>query len=211
MNALLGWEQVVFLVPLGAGVVLAVGAALGGFQDGADAGGDDVDADGDADGDAEAEADGDADPDGHTHALQAGRVPLMVRLMMGCLVFGSAGFSLLAALGDWQPRVLGVAGVGVASAALAATLGRVLARAMWRWVPLQQTARVRRSDLVGRLGVLVLPAGPGGGLAHVKDHEGNLHQVRVCTRDEQLARGVEVVVLEQQPEGHAFVVTALQD
>jgi membrane protein implicated in regulation of membrane protease activity len=182
MVDLLGWQNLLFLVPLAVGVLLALGTALGLGSEGADS------------------------------PLEAGAVPVGVLGMVGALLFGGLGMVLNATLAPplREPVLYGPLSL-LLSAVASVLLTRRCARLLARLMPSAETYRVSREDLVGRSGRLVLPASPEGGLAQVRDHEGNVHQVRVRTLAGRLEKGSEVVVVEHHAPDHTYVVAALED
>jgi hypothetical protein len=76
--------------------------------------------------------------------------------------------------------------------------GGAAARFLARRVPLLESETVRRADLVGATGRLVLPASEWGGVAQVRDQRGNLHQVicRLQVGDSPLPSGAEVLLVD---------------
>ncbi len=182
MADLLGWQNLLFLVPLAVGVLLALGSALGLGSEGSD------------------------------NPLEAGPVPVSVLVMLGSLLFGGLGVVLNAVLAPRlrEPVLYGPLSLLV-SAVASVLLTRRCARLLARLMPSAETYRVSREDLVGRAGRLVLPASPEGGVAQVRDHEGNLHQVRVRTLAGRLEKGSEVVVVEHHAPDNTYVVAALED
>jgi hypothetical protein len=219
---LLSWQLLLFLLPLAFGVVLVAGAALGlgsGAGDGvAEGGGPDGAAGAHAgggggggapsDGAEGPDAGGAQDGHGAFALLALGRLPLTMRLMLLTLLFGGAGLVatfLLAALAA-TPRALAAAGL---AAGFTLFVGGRLARLLARHVPALETETVRREDLVGCTGTLVLGATADGGLAQVHDRRGNLHQVacRVGTGDPPLPPGTGVLLVEYEAPRARFVVT----
>jgi Protein of unknown function (DUF1449) len=178
--ALFGWQSLVFLIPLGVGCLVALGAALGLAEGGAGpAGGEHVEDDGHDDG-----------------AFAAGRVPLMVRLMLFTLTFGGLGLSLgylLGGLAGW--RILGIGAVAAIGAWVSSVaVGRLFARRL----PLLESETIKRAELLGASGRAVLAIGPGAGLVQVHDRRGNLHQVaaRTLAGEAALPAGAAVLLVD---------------
>ncbi|MEW5850571.1 MAG: hypothetical protein AB2A00_17425 [Myxococcota bacterium] len=219
MESLLAWHNLIFHIPIATSLLMLLGLAWGaGLDDGH------AEADADADADPDTEADTDADA---VHALDVaslvqrtrwrvanalgvGRVPLTLVVMTGGLLFGSTGLLANALLAPvlGAPGVFGPISVAVATCASALLTGQV-ARLVGRVMPTSETYRVTRGDLVGRSGTLVLPAGPSSGLAQVRDHEGNLHQIRCRTNGEELPKGGEVLVIDHDVKSNTYAVAEL--
>jgi hypothetical protein len=68
----------------------------------------------------------------------------------------------------------------------------------------------RAADLVGRVGLVVVPASPTDGAAQVRDARGNLHQVSCHTDqfDRPLPAGTEVLLVDYHEQRRSFVVAA---
>jgi hypothetical protein len=180
--------ELVFYGALAFGVLQALGAAFGLV--------------GDHDG-------GDHDPADHDSGdLPAGGLPLSMRLMFANFLFGGAGLIFGTTL---QRAVPGSAGVAAALAvALAAALlgSRGLSRLVARRAPLLQSEAIRRADLVGAVGRLVVAASPAGGAAQVRDRRGNLHQVpcRTASGEPPLPAGSVVLLIDYDETGAVFSV-----
>jgi hypothetical protein len=189
VNTVFGWQSLLFYAPIAFGALLAVGAAFGLIGEGGDDAQDVDDVD-----------DGDVGDDASqvSTALEVGRLPLTVRLMLLSFAFGGVG--LIAA-----PLVRGILGHGglvyVVSAGIAGWCALLLDRASTRWLarrlPLFETQTVRRAELVGAVGRVVLAASERGGVAQVRDARGDLHQVTCrLTAGETLPPGAELLLVE---------------
>jgi hypothetical protein len=199
--SLLSWQTLVFLIPLGVGCLLALGAAFGlGAGDDGEAGGD-----------------GGGHHGGHDGAhhpdtwLGLGHLPLTIRLMLLSLTFGGIGLCLsyLLAGGVGRSTLGGLGTVAVALVGAWWVSGR-LARLVARRLPLLETETVRRQDLLGSTGRAVLAIGPTGGLAQVHDRRGNLHQVRCHTLPDEapLPAGADVLLVDYDEEARLYRATA---
>jgi membrane protein implicated in regulation of membrane protease activity len=205
---LIGWHNLLFIIPLAAGALLALVSVVGlgdGGGDGHDAAGDAGDA-GDADGDA---GEGDAHHGGVWDdlfsLLGVGKVPLSVLLSSAAILFGASG--LIANL--WLARSLPdpwlFAWISLAVAAVTATAGTaLLARIVGRLLRGNEGYKVTKAGLLGRVGTLVLGTDASSGLLQVRDDEGNLHQVRCRVESGSLPKGTEVLVVDM--ESDLFVV-----
>jgi hypothetical protein len=198
----LNWQSLVFLIPLGVGFILAIGAALGhggGVEPAGDAAGD--------------QDDGDDHP-GHgdgVDGLAVGRMPLLLRAMVFSLVFGGLGLCLGYLLGDAGGGGRGQLAATIAAAGAGAWWStRRIARLFARRLPLLETEAVARWELVGATGRAVLAIGPASGLAQVRDRRGNLHQVacRTLAGEPALAAGAEVLLVEHDERGNLYRVAA---
>jgi membrane protein implicated in regulation of membrane protease activity len=217
MNELFAWYNLVFYVPVLFGVILVLGSAFGLADHDADAGHDadgghdaEHDADGKPTGAVDAHASPDHEPNVFTKALSVlgvGRVPITIVLMTASLIFGGLGIvanTLLASL-------IGVSGAFALISVAVAFVGMVFltgwtARGVARIMPSTETYRVSKTDLVGKTGQLVLPADTSYGLAQVRDHEGNVHNLTCRTAEGTIPKGSDVLVYDYDEEKKVYVV-----
>src|SRR3989338_6093227 len=176
MTWLLAWQHLIFLIPLGFGMLLVFGAASGLIGHG------DVDVDHEfhvAEADDGAHAHDVHDRGFMSRALSLfgiGRVPLSIILTTASLLWGGVGL----AAGFLAEPALGVGFISgvlaVAAAWLTMTVGTgSLARLVARVMPTSETYRVTKRDLIGRTGTMLFPIAPQStGYVQVNDHEGNL-------------------------------------
>jgi membrane protein implicated in regulation of membrane protease activity len=209
---LFAWYNLIFYIPLAAGVLLILGVALGvELPHGVDVDAHpDMDADGGADGHG---ADGDQQShDGHASGqgllalLGFGKAPVLVLIMAMALIFGGTGTianlflaSLLQTSGVFV--FISIAAASMAMVTFTGLIGRVVNRFM----PTLETTSVKRKDLVGCTGSLVLAADPKGGLAQISK-DGDIYQVS-CRSSEPLGRGVPVLVIEYDSDQNVYLVT----
>jgi hypothetical protein len=190
VNALLGWQSLVFYVPVAFGALLAVGAALGVVgDDGAEGGGD--------------AHEGDGDP---SSLLAVGRLPITVRLMLATLSFGGIGLVVTPLLSG--ASMGGAVAVAIVVASLGTlTIDRVATRWLARRMPLFESQTVRRAELVGAIGRVVLTASARGGVAQVRDGRGDLHQVtcRLAAGEADLPPGAEVLLIDYDERGAVYL------
>jgi hypothetical protein len=223
---LLGWWNLVFLVPFALALLyLALYVASGVTFGDADADADlcadaDVDADADLDGDADVDTDADADAEhpAHTGSRSAmgalawvgvGRVPLSLVLMVLLLTWGFIGFVANQFLRDVMPRVwmLPLLSLPVAAAgSLVST--RLLTRGMSRLMPTEETYAKRRTELLGEVGEAIYAIDERFGLAAVRDDRGSLHQVpcRVEPGALPVAKGRKVLLVSYDSERNIYHV-----
>jgi membrane protein implicated in regulation of membrane protease activity len=209
VETLLGWQSLVFYVPVAFGALLALGAAFGLAGDGAHGEGAADGGDGDDGGDGgEAGTDGD---DGLS-LLALGKLPLTIRLMLLAFTFGGLGLvvgPVVRAILPGSPTVAGVLAI-VFAAPASLLLSGIVARFAARRMPMLETETVRRADLVGAVGRLVLPASEQGGVLQVHDRRGNLHQVpcRLAADEPGLPSGAAVLLVDYDEAARTFVVAA---
>jgi len=201
MEWLLRWETLVFVAPLAFGVALVAGLAFGVGVEG--------DADADAEADGELESDAKVHLDAHGHGLLGllgvGRVPLSMLLLTLSILFGATGLAANALLQERLPGVYGL--LSLAAAALVSLVGTVrVASFVARVAPTTETYRVRRQDLVGRVGHAIVELTASDGFAQVKDHEGNVQQVRVRTDGPSLAKGATILFVDYSRDGDWYLV-----
>lgn len=202
--SILDWRTLVFLIPVVFAALLALGAALG---VGSVEAGHGPEAGGGAEGHGAHEARHGGLP------LALGELPLTVGLMLVSFLFGGIGLivgPLVRAVLPGAPVVGGLVAVGVALVGAVVVSGR-LARVVARRAPLFESESIRRADLVGAGGKLVVAASATArGLAQVRDRRGNLHQVPCHTErgEPDLPAGSEVLVVHYDETSGTFLVTA---
>ena len=214
LDWLLGWWNLVYLVPLGLALAYLFAYALSGWTFGeADV---DVDAEADVDVEAEAEARADINADGdvgHTPGgilaaltwLGVGRVPLSIVGMVLLLTFGLAGFAVNQLLRD----ALGATAVAVSlPAAIVSSLGltAIVSRLIGRYLPLNESSALARRDLVGRRGTVVFAVTSEAGTVAVRDAGGDRYQVAARSGDGVIPAGTEVVLVSYDEGTRTFAV-----
>lgn len=190
---LLRWQTLVFLAPLGLGVVLVGMLALG------------VGAEADVDGDADSHVD--AEVPGLLELLGVGRVPLSIVLLTLSLLFGTAGLVTNAFVEPRLPSFFAAVSIPTALVFSFFATGR-LSRLIARLAPTLETYSVRRRDLIGRTGHAIVELTAHDGFAQVKDHEGNVQQLRVRTTGETLPKGTTLVLIDFDEAGDWYLAEA---
>lgn len=177
------FKTLLFVIPLCVGCLLAVGAAFGLGEGGA------------------------ADDDAST-ALEIGQPPLLIRWMTFCLTFGALGLAASYVLGTDESKL--------AQAAFAATIALICAWIAVRFLRhlfvhhlrLLESHALTRRELVGSLGNATLAVGTRGGLAQVRDRNGNLHQVacRIADGEAPLSAGTGLLLVDYDAERNLYEV-----
>ena len=230
---LLGWWNLIFIVPLGLALAYLFAYTLSGWTFGEFDFEADADVDVEADVDLEADADVDAEHDGPRFAVDAdseasgsdprpgsvfmhvlsmlgvGRVPLSVILMVLLLAFGTIGF-----VGNQILReTLGASGVFVSLpiatlVALAVTAG--VSRGLAAVIPVD-TKVVHRRDLVGRRAQVIFRVDEEGGTIVLRDESGDRHQfaARVRPGVAPVPPGEEVVLVRYDADHSHYLVKAI--
>lgn len=217
MQELLAWYNIIFILPIGLGIMLALGSALG-------MGGHDAAADHDMDHDLDHGVDHGTEHDhdaSHDHGvgkgpsflmsaasiLGVGRAPVMVVLMMATLIFGALGFILNQALKTYllTPYIYFWISLGVAFFGMILLTGKA-ASVISHLMPTMETAIVTKHDLVGQCGKLLVPTDAVSGFAQVKDGEGNVHNLPCRTEQGRLATGKDVLVTDYDAKSGKYVV-----
>jgi membrane protein implicated in regulation of membrane protease activity len=201
VSALLDWWNFIFLLPLLAGLVLALGIALSGLDAGEHGG---------------AEGGGDDGGDGgeanlllqflSLFGLGQG-VPLSVMLPILLAVWGVSGLILNGLLSPLLPPTV-FAPISIAAGlVLAMLVGRLIATALRRVFADKETA-IRSGGLVGCVGRAVFAITAERGLANIKDPFGNVHRAvcRVYEGQPDIAAGEEILVIEFIPEERVYYV-----
>lgn len=224
MGNLLEWQNLVFYIPLTFGLLMIIGAAFGIGGDG------DHDVDHDLDTDMDADADGDADHDldhdhDHDHdadegrhggirllspilsVLGVGKVPLSIVLMIAGCVFGGTGIVMNTVLAPMLVHPAAYAWISALVAFIVMTfVTGQLARLINRVMPTTESYNVTRADLCGRRGQLILAADEHEGLAIVKDHEGNVHNLHCRTTEGSLPKNSDVLVIDYEEKTNTYLV-----
>ena len=235
MQWILGWWNLVFLVPFSLALLYLALYTVSGVTFGeadADAGGDadaGVDADAEVDAHADAGADADGGHDVHHHhpahgtgpaksgvgvadvlgLLGAGRVPLSLVLMILLLAWGFIGFVANQFLREAVPRQWMVPLVSLPLAAVGAVAVTALTtRMLGRIMPADETYARRRDALLGEVGEAVFPIDERFGMAAVRDDRGNLFQVacRVEPGRPPIAKGAKVLLVGHDAGRNVFHV-----
>jgi len=240
LDWLFGWWNLLFLAPFFVALLYLGVYTLTGIGGGdGDAGGDhEVEADADADVDSDAEAEADPGHSGehltgggaaHPHSaegrggasgplaialnwLGVGRAPLSLLLIVLMLTWGAAGFLVNSAFrptAGWEAAkfsipIAVIAGVMVTKA---------VSGAIGRFVPLNDTAALRRRALVGTVGEALYDITPAFGVAVVRDPNHDLQQVacRVGEGVETIPKGTRVKLVAYSEAEKSFFVALADD
>jgi hypothetical protein len=129
--------------------------------------------------------------------------------MLLAFSFGGVGLvvgPLIRAITPGPPAVGGALSV-VAAAIGAGVISGATARLIARRLPLFESETIRRAELVGCSGRLVLAASVKSGVVQVRDRRGNLHQVGCCLPpgEPPLPAGSEVLLVEYDETTNVFV------
>ncbi len=221
-------QNLIFIISLGFGILLVLGAVLGFIGHDADH---DVDHDIEGDHDVGHDTEHDHDTDnerGHNPLAVApagegnersffsrlfsyigiGRVPVTIILMIMSMVFGCTGLIVNAALQSLV-SVYVYAPVSFAVASLVSFfLTGKIARGLNRVMPMTETHNVRKQDFVGTTGTLLLPADQKFGLARVLDSKGGVYDIAVRTENGELPKGIEILIIDYDQEQDCFTVEA---
>ena len=143
-----------------------------------------------------------------------GRVPLSVLLMVLLMAWGATGFIVNQIVGPRLGAGPRAAILSIPVAALVSlALTRLLARAIDRWLPLNETTARRRHELLGRSGEAIFAINRQFGLAAVRDDRGELYQVP-CQLDPKLegpiAKGSKVRLVAYSAKTRSFFVCGME-
>ena len=230
----LNWFNLIFVVPFALALAYLGLYTLSGWTFGeADV---DADADADVDADAEVEVDADADADAaadhdpdhdHDHDaahggggngsgwfvvlswLGVGRVPLSILLMILLMCWGAIGFAVNSYTRAEHPQVARPWVLSIPIALLGSVLvTKLLAGAVGRYVPLNETYARRRHELLGSRGEVVLPVDRNFGMVAVRDARGERFQLscRLESGDRTIAKGTPVTLVAYNADERLFYV-----
>lgn len=193
------WHHLLFVIPLGFGLLLTVASGLGMT-------GPDVEVDVDLETDADVGLEG--EPSMGSALLEmmgVGRVPMTILMLSYTLLFGGLGQAAMSLLGG----VLGKTAVYVAGAVavLSASLGTGrLSSLLSRLLPSAESYASAPSDLVGTLGTAELPVSSEFGLARVKTSDGSLMKVRCVCEEGSIDKGGALLVLDFNSSNGIYLV-----
>lgn len=155
-------------------------------------------------GDGGHDADTDADADGPLAWLGAGRVPLMVVLVILLTAFGLLGLKAQAVAQMVRGAPLSAFLVAPAAFLLALPITRFAARLVGRLLPSVETAALPRDALVGRRASITVGRAAAGSpaQARVRDPLGGIHHVMVEPEASEgaLAEGAEILLTRREGE-----------
>jgi hypothetical protein len=133
--------------------------------------------------------------------LNAGRVPLLVLIMIMLAAFGSIGYMIEGIAHyaiDWIPTSFAAIPAFIVMLPVTRRVSLVVSKV----VPRDETYAVDTASLIGRVGIIVTGPLAVGTIARVKvkDAHGNHHfpWVRTTVPDLRLADGAHVLLIEQQ-------------
>lgn len=142
--------------------------------------------------------------------LGAGRVPMLVLIVLGLFAFGAGGLvlqRLADAIGGPLPLVIAVPAAAIAALPLTAMLSRAAAAVL----PRDETSAVHLDELVGRAATLVVGrAAPGSpARARVLDRFGMAHFIMVEPDNDgqSFAEGEEVLIVRRDAGGFRAIAT----
>ena len=193
------WHNILFLSSLFVGILIAVGAAMGGL---------DMDADLDADLDADVAGgmDVEAHMDGARHGIlglfDLGQIPFTVLVMVASMIFGIVGIACsltsVSILG-FDTGWLGWLWVGIAFVVMIFLTTRI-ARTIIKHIPASETHIASKADLVGVQAIMFTSR-----YADV-NREGTVHRLDCVCETGELESGMTVDVLDYDSEGQVYTV-----
>ncbi len=222
MHTQIGWQYLLFGVPLLFGLLLVLGAAVGVVSADLDL---DLDADANTAPDVDAEPDVEADAgltegapdDAQTGAgpgssswpgiFGVGRVPLAIVLMSFSMLFGGFGLATLFLLGSWLGTGwIGTCAVAIVSLITALLLTSLLTAQLSRVLPATETYAMPASELLGELGRVELEVSRDFGVVNVASRDKALLKVRAISSGMPIAKGEQVLLVDFDPARGIYLV-----
>jgi hypothetical protein len=219
--AILEWQNLIFLLPMFAGLLYVLLMAAGSFWGpGADLdGGHDVHVEVDHDihadvghdvhADAGHDADSGHDAGGHVSflgrafsLLGVGKVPLSILALSWCFIWGAAGLILNAVFGleSMHQNILFAALTGLIGA-------RSIAEGLALVLPREESYHTPKAELVGQTGEVLYEVTQSSGTVRLSDPSGNLLDLDCRSQDgAAIKAGVRVVLHKYDPEADIFFV-----
>lgn len=132
--------------------------------------------------------------------LYVGKIPLLMLMVIFLAVFGLTGFIIQAMVhnmvGFYVPSLLAVVVVWL----LSLPIVRICAKGVYIILPKDETTAIHQSELVGRVGVVVIGTATQQIPAQikVKDTHGQTHYVMAYADDDELVQGETVLLIAQK-------------
>lgn len=132
--------------------------------------------------------------------LYVGRVPVLMLLVLFLAIFGLLGFFIQGILfnlaGFYLPSLIAIIVVW----ALSLPILRVFAKGLYKILPKDETTAINQSELVGRIGTVVIGKATKDTPAQikVKDTHGQTHYIMAYADDEDLIQGETVLLVLQK-------------
>lgn len=132
--------------------------------------------------------------------LYVGRIPLLMLIVLFLTIFGLLGFvlqtSLFRIIGFYLPVTLAV----IMTWLLSLPLLRWSAMLLYKILPKDETTAINQSELVGRIGTVVIGKATKDTPAQikVKDTHGQMHYVMAYADDDDLTQGETVLLVAQK-------------
>lgn len=132
--------------------------------------------------------------------LYVGKIPLLMLIVIFLAVFGLTGFIMQSVvhnvLGFYLPSVVAVLVVWFVSLPMV----RICAKGVYIILPKDETTAIHQSELVGRVGVVVIGTATQQTPVQikVKDTHGQTHYVMAYADDEDLTQGETVLLVAQK-------------
>ncbi|UYZ67702.1 YqiJ family protein [Moraxella bovis] len=132
--------------------------------------------------------------------LYVGKVPVLMLLVLFLAIFGLLGFFIQGILfnlaGFYLPSLIAIIVVW----ALSLPILRVFAKGLYKILPKDETTAINQSELVGRIGTVVIGKATKDTPAQikVKDTHGQTHYIMAYADDEDLIQGETVLLVLQK-------------
>jgi hypothetical protein len=138
--------------------------------------------------------------------INAGRLPLLILIMLALGIFSSAGF-LLQAIAHGAGATMPVSIAALAAAGLSIPVIRIASRGIARIIPRDETYAVNEADFVGHVAeVSIGPLDQGlPGRVRLKDVFGNWHSVAARTSSDSVPLPVGARVLLVDRDARSFI------
>ncbi|OPH39704.1 YqiJ family protein [Moraxella equi] len=132
--------------------------------------------------------------------LYVGKIPLLMLMVVFLAVFGLTGFIFQSVvynlLGFYLPKIIAVIVVWF----LSLPIVRLFAKELYKILPKDETTAINQSELVGRIGTVVIGKATKDTPAQikVKDTHGQTHYIMAYADDEDLMQGETVLLVSQK-------------
>jgi hypothetical protein len=209
MSDFLEWYNLIFYVPMAIGLLSVIGIGFSGMDHdvGLHA---DIHGDFNADHDAGGDQDGDQDVEGQGNwilgFLGIGRVPIAISFMSLFLIFAGSGICMNILLSRLIAHWSGFAFASIVVALISTFFGTAfVSRLVGKFMPTTETDSVCKIDLIGCTGVATLPCDKSGGLAQIRNKNGDLYQIQ-CKADQLIPKGSPILTIEYHESYDSFTV-----